>query len=123
MMALVNEYIDNYQEALRIWNSLRGKAVNITEGCERTVSILKKKKDIEMIKKYGRWVLEENPTIGLTLFTTDPRTGEPPVDMNPDEVIEYLNTFDKQKDDAFPYIEFYFEYLINNQTVPDSYFT
>lgn len=123
MMALVNEYIDNCQEALRIWNGLRGKAVNLTEGCERTVSILKKKKDIELIKKYGRWVLEENPQIGLTLFTTDTRTGEPPVDMNPGEVIDYLNGFDKQKEDQFPYLEFYYEYLINNTSAPDSYFT
>jgi hypothetical protein len=84
---------------LDLWNSLRGKAINLTEGCERTVNILRKKKDINLIKKYGRWVLEENPQIGLTLFTIDPKSGEQPVDMNPDEVIEYLNTFDKSKDD------------------------
>ena len=95
----------------------------MVEGCERTVSILKKKKDIEMIKKYGRWVLEENPQIGLTLFTTDPKTGEPPVDMNPDEVIDYLNSFDKQKEDSFPYLEAYYEYLINSTSAPDSYYT
>lgn len=50
MMALVNENIDNYEQALKIWNSLRGKVANMTEGCERTVSILKKKKDLAMIK-------------------------------------------------------------------------
>jgi hypothetical protein len=55
---------------------LRGKAINLTEGCERTVNILRKKKDINLIKKYGRWVLEENPQIGLTLFTIDPKSGE-----------------------------------------------
>lgn len=131
MMALVNENIDNYQEALRIWHSLRGKVANMTEGCERTVSILKKKKDLAMIKQYSKWVLEENPDIGLTLFTTDPRTGEPPVDMNPDEVIEYLGTLDKHKEEltstgtggSFPYLEYYYEYLINHGNPPDSYFT
>jgi hypothetical protein len=40
------------------------------------VSILKRKKDIDLIKKYGKWVLETNPKIGLTLFTVDPKTGE-----------------------------------------------
>lgn len=72
----------------------------MTEGCERTVSILKKKKDLEQIKKYGRWVLEENPAIGMTLFITDPKkSNEPPVDMNPDEVIDFLNTFESKAKD------------------------
>lgn len=85
------------------------------EGCERTVSILKRKKDLMLIKQYGKWVLEESPAIGLTLFTNDPKNpGEAPVDMNPDEVIEYLGTIDKHKEDQFPYLEFYYEYLINN---------
>ena len=128
-MALVNENIDNYPEALRIWNQLRTiKGSNLQEGCERTVSILKKKKDLATIKQYGRWVLEESPTIGMSLFTLDPKTGEAPVDMNPDEVIEYLQSLDRgiiHKDDpqSFPYLEYYYEYLINNQNPPDSYFT
>jgi hypothetical protein len=51
VMALVNENIDNYQEALKIWNQLRTlKGANLQEGCERTVSILKKKKDLATIK-------------------------------------------------------------------------
>lgn len=88
--------------------------------CQHT----QKKKDLELIKKYGRWVLEENPAIGLTLFTTDSKTGESPVDMNPDEVIEYLSaSFDSKKDDQYPYLEVYYEYLINNTAAPDSYFT
>lgn len=75
-LALVNEYIDNYSEALKIWSQLRTKDINQTEGCERTVSILKRKKDIDLIKKYGKWVLETNPKIGLSLFTIDAKTGE-----------------------------------------------
>lgn len=78
-MALVNEYIDNYVEALRIWSSLRtttSDASSSLEGCERTVSILKRKKDLDMVKKYGKWVLETNPKVGLTLFTNDAKTGE-----------------------------------------------
>jgi hypothetical protein len=33
----------------------------------------------------------------MTLFTIDPKTGETPVDMNPDEVIEYLQSLEKDK--------------------------
>jgi hypothetical protein len=29
-----------------------------------------------MVKKYGKWVLETNPDIGLKLFSMDPKTGE-----------------------------------------------
>ena len=48
-VALVNEYIDNYMAALKIWSSLRGTdAAN--EGCERTVSILKRKRDLDLVK-------------------------------------------------------------------------
>ncbi len=70
--------------------------MNQVEGCERTVSILKRKKDLALTRKYGRWVLESNPKIGLTLFTVDPKTGEPPVDMKPDEVLEYLEMLEKE---------------------------
>lgn len=122
MLALVNEYIENYAEALSLWNSLRGKLANMAEGCERTVCILKKKKDIDLIKKYGKWVLEENPQIGLSLFIPDPKKEEQAVEMNPDEVIEFLSMFDKTKDDQFPYLEYYYEYLINKPITPDSYF-
>jgi hypothetical protein len=93
---------------------------NMTEGCERTVNILRKKKDIALIKKYAKWVIVENPQIGLTLFTTDPKTGEGPVDMNPDEVIEYLSKFERK---TFPYLEVYYEYLIKTNNAADSYFT
>lgn len=121
VMALVYEFFDDYHKALKIWQSLKGKtAGNLTEGCERTVSILKKKKDIALIKEYGKWVLEENPQIGLSLFTTDAKTGELPVDMNPDEVIDYLKGIDNEH---YPYLEAYYEYLISNNNAPDSYYT
>lgn len=125
-MALVNESIDNYYEALRIWSQLRASEINQTEGCERTVAILKKKKDIDLTKKYGRWVIEANPKIGLTLFKVDQKTGEQPIDMKPDEVLEYLENIEKespQKDQTFPYVEDYLEYIIKNNDVPDRFFT
>jgi len=49
-----------------------------------------------LVKKYGKWVLETNPEIGLTLFTMDSKTGEQPVDMKPDEVLEYLEQIEKE---------------------------
>lgn len=61
VMALVNEYIDenSYIKALDIWQWLRDSKTmpNMIEGCERTVNILRKKKDVGLIKKYARWVL------------------------------------------------------------------
>jgi hypothetical protein len=125
VLALVHEYINDGQEyvkALEIWQSLSmSKALpSMTEGCERTVNILRKKKDIGLIKKYAKWVIVENPQTGLTLFTTDPKTGEQPVDMNPDEVIEYLSKFERK---TFPYLEVYYEYLIKTNNAADSYFT
>lgn len=74
---------------------MRATDINQIEGCERTVSILRRKKDIDLTKKYGKWVLEVNPKIGLTLFTVDPKTGEQPIDMKPDEVLEYLEAIEK----------------------------
>lgn len=91
-MALVNEYNNCFSEALDIWRELKSMDSISTEGCERTVSILKRKKDLDLIRKYGKWVLETSPKIGLTLFTHDPKSSNPdmPVDMKPDDVIEYL---------------------------------
>jgi hypothetical protein len=123
-MALVNENIDNYKEALEKWKQLRSSKSQ--EGCERTVAILKKTKDLNYIKEYGSWVLLENPQIGMTLFTGDQAGEQPTVDMNPDEVIAFLQKLVKDhpgKEDQFPYLEYYFEYLINHQKTPDSYFT
>lgn len=59
-MALLHEYSDNYQEALRIWSYLK-----TAEGCERTVSILRKVGKKDLITQYSRWVLEKDPKIGL----------------------------------------------------------
>jgi hypothetical protein len=59
-----------------MWSDLIIKNVNAAEGCERTVSILRRKKDLDQIKKYGKVILLNNPNIGLTLFTIDPKTGE-----------------------------------------------
>jgi hypothetical protein len=81
----------------------------LTEGCERTVSILKKLKDRNLVKDFGKWVLEQDPKIGLTLFTTDPKTGEGPIEMNVDEVIEYLKNLNNEN---YPYVEAYYEYVI-----------
>ena len=40
--------------------------------------------------------------------------------MNPDDVIDYLR---KLENNAYPYLETYYEYLINNNNAPDSYYT
>jgi hypothetical protein len=81
----------------------------LKEGCERTVSILKKLKDRNLVKEYGKWVLEQDPKIGLTLFTNDPKTGEGPIEMNVEDVIEELKALNNE---AFPYVEAYYEYVI-----------
>jgi hypothetical protein len=51
VLALVNEYINDGQEyvrALDIWQALSASKTmpNMTEGCERTVNILRRRKDI-----------------------------------------------------------------------------
>ena len=46
--------------------------------------------------------------------------------MKPDEVLEYLDVIEKgssQKDDGFPYVESYLEYIIKNIDVPDRFYT
>lgn len=57
-----------------------------------------------------------NSQIGLTLFTVDPKTGEQPIDMKPDEVLEYLENIEKENPtkDGFSYMEAYLEYVIRS---------
>ena len=46
--------------------------------------------------------------------------------MKPDEVLEYLDNIEKNsslKEDCFPYVETYLEYVINNTDVPDRFYT
>ena len=73
-----------------------------------------------MIKEFGKWVLEQNPSFGLTLFTTDPKTGEGPLEMDVEDVIDYLKELDN---DFFPYLESYYEYVISSHNAPDIYYT
>ena len=83
----------------------------VTEACERTVSILKRLKDKGLVKDYGRWVLEQDPKIGLTLFKTDSKTGEPPVEMDVEDVIDFLKNLNNE---VYPYLESYYEYVIDS---------
>lgn len=46
--------------------------------------------------------------------------------MKPDEVLEYLEQLEKsspQKDDCFPYVETYLEYVIKHLDIPDRFYT
>jgi hypothetical protein len=56
----------------------------------------------------------------MSLFSPDYKTGEEPVDMNPDEVIDYLSKLENKN---YPYLEVYYEFLINSNNAPDSYYT
>ena len=40
--------------------------------------------------------------------------------MNPDEVIDYLSKLENKN---YPYLEVYYEFLINSNNAPDSYYT
>lgn len=92
----------------------------VSEGCERTVAILRRLKNKDKLKTYGKWVLEQNPGIGLTLFTADPKSGEPPIEMDVEDVIDYLKGLDNEQ---YPYLESYYEYVIAHTNAPDVYFT
>jgi hypothetical protein len=65
----------------------------------------------------------------MSLFSPDFKTGEEPVDMNPDEVIDYLIKLGSDgssilnKMNVFPYLEVYYEFLINSNNAADSYYT
>ena len=83
----------------------------VTEACERTVSILKRLKSTDLVKDYGKWVLEQDPRIGLTLFKKNLKTDEPAIEMNPEEVIDILKNLNNE---AYPYLETYYEYVIDN---------
>ena len=62
-MALIYEYSDNFADSLKIWSYVKSN-----EGCERTISILKRLGKKELITTYARWVIEANPKMGLSLF-------------------------------------------------------
>jgi hypothetical protein len=113
VMALVCEYFEDYIGALKMWQSFNGAkgpaSSFVIEGCERTVSILRKLKDRHLVKDYGKWILETDPKIGLTLFTTNPKTGEAPIEMDVEEVIDFLKSLNNE---AYPYLESYYEYVI-----------
>lgn len=107
-----------------MWQTFNGakgpSSIYLAEGCERTVSILRKLKDKNLVKDYGKWVLEADPKIGLSLFTSDPKTGEPPIEMDVEEVIDFLKSLNNE---AYPYLESYYEYVIGSQNAPDAYYT
>lgn len=92
-LALINEYDDNFDRALEIWSLLKTK-----EGCDRTVSILKKISSKDKIFKYGKWVFEVDAQAGLKLFTStkestsDDLIGNTSgINMSKDEVLTFLD--------------------------------
>jgi hypothetical protein len=89
-LALIHEYTDTYDKALEIWANLRSK-----EGCERTVSILKKLGSKDKILKYARWVFETEPQIGFKLFVSNSKESDEigsssGINMSKDEVLTFL---------------------------------
>lgn len=91
-LALIHEYTDNYDKALEIWSVLRSK-----EGCERTVTILKKLGSKDKILKYAKWVFETDPQTGLKLFVTNTKEQSDDligntagINMSKDEVLQFL---------------------------------
>lgn len=90
-LALLHEYMDNYLEALKIWQQLKTE-----EGCDRTISILKRLGKKDIIIKFSKWVLESNPIMGLELFAETVKIGgNSKIDMSADEVIDFLKDLEK----------------------------
>jgi hypothetical protein len=57
---------------------------------------LKKLGKADIIKKYSKWVLESNPTMGLELFAETVKIGgNSKIEMSPDEVIDFLRDLEK----------------------------
>jgi hypothetical protein len=71
-LALIYEYSDNYADALKIWSFVKS-----AEGCDRTISILKRLGKKDLITTYAKWVLEAKPQIGLTLFEDSTKKDSP----------------------------------------------
>jgi len=61
-MALVYENFESYENALIMWQKFQGAKgpylLYVSEGCERTVAILRRLKNKDKLKTYGKWVLE-----------------------------------------------------------------
>lgn len=63
------------------------------------MQILQKLRRKELVEKYGRWVFELKPDIGLKLFTEGQRSNtsdvgfnpNPQIDMDVDQVLRFLN--------------------------------
>jgi hypothetical protein len=100
-LALIHEYSDNFDKALEIWSVLKSK-----EGCERTVSILKKIGSKDKILKYAKWVFEVDAMSGLKLFVStekqnanDDLIGNTAgINMSKDEVLIFLEEIQQPVD-------------------------
>ena len=71
-------------------------------------------------------MLEVQPKIGLSLFEEAKSITTSQIDMNPFEIIEFLKSIESKygnRDDTFPYVEHYLEYLVQLKDVPDRFFT
>lgn len=98
---MIHEYTDNFDRALEIWSLLRTK-----EGCDRTVSILKKIGSKDKILKYAKWVFDVDAQAGLKLFTStkestsDDLIGNTAgINMSKDEVLNFLDEIQQQPTD------------------------
>ena len=93
-LALIHEHTDNFDKALEIWANLKSK-----EGCERTVSILKKIGSKDKILKYAKWVFEVDLHAGLKLFVTSSKESQS------DDLIGSTSSINMSKDEVLAYLE------------------
>lgn len=135
-LALINEHTDNFDKALDIWANLKSK-----EGCERTVTILKKIGSKDKILKYARWVFEVDLQTGLKLFVTNSKENQnddligssSSINMSKDEVLAYLDEissaigFDSRRRNSSQSSDSlkqkYLEWVTNNKNANEKYFT
>lgn len=133
-LALINEHTDNFDKALDIWAQIKSK-----EGCERTVTILKKIGSKDKILKYARWVFEVDLQTGLKLFVTSSKESQnddigstSSINMSKDEVLAYLDEISSaigpdsrrrtsQSTDSLK--QKYLEWVTNNKNANEKYFT
>ena len=106
------------------------------EGCERTVSILKKLGSRDKILKYAKWVFELEPQIGFKLFVNNTKdsnndefSNQSGINMTKDEVLTFLEDSQLAPDPKrkgvqdFSLKQKYLEWVTNSKNANEKYFT
>ena len=63
---MVFEATFQYKDSLRIWRDLKDR-----EAAVRSVEIMRRLQDKELIKEFAEWILKFKPELGLTVFQID----------------------------------------------------